>query len=181
MQICYNCNTTLSIDKNNIKIHFCPFCGKVQINNKLIHHINTYNYDPNNPRPWRYRPWKDKSNYSIPHRRKYVIENKTKIPWIAVMKNPSRYSNNKWKNKNKYSKSRHDDVTTVDHDHYHNTLHKNEYNIDKLNHHSVIINNDDDNLASGRIAIDPDVFIECKYNISYDNDNHRIMSSIPSS
>lgn len=163
MQICYNCNTILSIDNKNIKIHFCPFCGKVQINNKLIQHINTYNYDPNNPRPWRYRPWKDKSSNNIPYRRKYVIENKTKIPWIAVMKNPSRSNNNnKGKNKNKYLKNNHHDdvVTSVDYDHIHN-----EYDSDKLNHHSIIINNDDDNLASGGIAIDSDVFIECKFYI----------------
>ena len=172
MQICYNCNTILSIDNNNnIKIHFCPFCGKVQINNKLIHHINTYNYDPNNPRPWRYRPWKDKSNNNIPNRRKYNIENKTKIPWIAVMKNPSRSNNNnynnKCKNKNKYLKNdnHHDDVDHGNHDHYHNnTLYKNEYDIDKLNHHNAIINNkaDDNNSTTRGKSLDSNVFIECK-------------------
>jgi hypothetical protein len=91
------------------------------------------------------------------------------------MKNPSRSSNNnynnKWKNKNKYLKNdyHHDDVINGNHDHNHNnTLYKNEYDIDKLNHHNVKINHDadDNNSANGGKSLDSDVFIECKIYIA---------------
>jgi len=161
MQVCYNCKTTLSI---RIKIHFCPFCGKVQINNKLINNINTNNYDPKNPKPWRYRPWKDLSKIPC---RNYIIENKTNIPWIAVMKNPTRNHNNNHNNNNRF-KNRFKYNITNHHDdgHIHQSYNDNGCD-DSMNQQSVIINVDDDNnddKATGKITNEPDVLIECKIN-----------------
>lgn len=92
MQVCINCNTSLSI---GIRLHFCPFCGTPQLEKKLIYNRSTKDFDPRNPKPWRYKPWNDLPK--IP-KRNYIIENKTNQKWIAVMKKPLRdHPTNKYK------------------------------------------------------------------------------------
>lgn len=79
IQVCNKCNASLAI---GLKLHFCPFCGTVQLEKKLLYGKSTEHYDPRNPG---YKPWRD--GPTVP-KRIYKAVDVNKRPWCPAMRQP---------------------------------------------------------------------------------------------
>lgn len=78
IQVCNTCNTSLAI---GLKLHFCPYCGTVQLEKKVLASKTTQNYDPSNPQ---HKPWRD--NPHLPKRNYTYGNSKKKQPWCPPMR-----------------------------------------------------------------------------------------------
>jgi predicted RNA-binding Zn-ribbon protein involved in translation (DUF1610 family) len=82
VQVCTDCNASLAL---GLRLHFCPYCGTVQIERKVLASKTTEHYDPSNPQ---HKPWRDDPH--LPKRNYTYGDPKKKQPWCPAMRQPRR-------------------------------------------------------------------------------------------